>query len=300
MPNGNCAGALAFFAIAAFQNANASEDPSLAYFRDLAETRNYTLGRPVSPKVTPDGRHAIFLRALPRDPTLRLFEIDLATGRERELLTPAQLLGGAEEKLSAEEKARRERQRQSLKGFTAFQMSEDGGRLLVTLSGKLYVVNRADSRVTELPGTGWIDPRFSPDGNFLAAAGSDRELHVIDLRPAPPSERPVTRGATATLSHGTAEFIAQEEMSRNEGYWWSPDSRTLLVQATDESPVEIRYIADPLHPETPPAKFFYPRAGSANAIVRLMLVSHEQGKTIPVTWDNAAFPYLANVNWPKQ
>ena len=28
---------------------------------------------------------------------------------------------------------------------------------------------------------------------------------------APPSERPVTNGASATLSHGTAEFIAQEK-----------------------------------------------------------------------------------------
>ena len=133
-----------------------------------------------------------------------------------------------------------------MKGFTAFQMSKDGARLLVTLSGKLYVVNRADLKVTELPGAGWIDPRFSPDGNFIGAAGSDREMHVIDLRATPPSERPVTTGAMATLSHGTAEFIAQEEMSRNEGYWWSPDSQTLLVQETDESAVEVRYIADPL------------------------------------------------------
>lgn len=99
---------------------SAAEDPALAYFRDLAETRNYTLGRPVAPRITPDGKHAIFLRSGPRDPTLKLYELDLATQQERELLTPAQLLGGAEEKLSAEEKARRERQRQSLKDFTAF------------------------------------------------------------------------------------------------------------------------------------------------------------------------------------
>src|SRR5688500_4750444 len=91
-----------------------AEDPNLKYFRDLAETRNYTLGRPVAPKITPDGKHAIFLRALPRDPTLRLFELELASGRERELLTPAQLLGGAEETLSAEAKARRARPRQIL------------------------------------------------------------------------------------------------------------------------------------------------------------------------------------------
>src|SRR3954464_3919723 len=98
----------------------ADEDANLKYFRDLAETRNFTLGRPVSPKITPDGKSVIFLRSAPRDPTLRLFEFDLATNKERELLTPAQLLGGAQEQLTAEEKARRERQRQSAKGFTSY------------------------------------------------------------------------------------------------------------------------------------------------------------------------------------
>lgn len=275
-----------------------AEDPALAYFRDLAATKNYTLGRPTSPRVTPDGRHAIFLRSLPRDPTLRLFELDLTTRAERELLTPAQLLGGAEETLSAEEKARRERQRQSGKGFTSFQMSRDGMRLLVTLSGKLYLVERATLRVTELPGTGWIDPRFSPDGTAIAAAGADRELHVIDLAATPLAARAVTTGATATLSHGTAEFVAQEEMSRDEGYWWSPDSQLLLCQETDESQVEIRYLADPLHPETAPTKFFYPRAGTPNAIVRLHLITrHGTATPIPVVWDHAAFPYLAHVAW---
>ena len=271
------------------------EEEALRHFRDLAETRNYTLGRPVSPQVTPDGKHVVFLRSLPRDPTLRLFEFDLAAGKERELLTPAQLLGGAEENLSAEEKARRERQRQSLKGFTAYQMSRDGARLLVTLSGRLYLVERATLKVTQLPGTGWIDPRFSPDGRLVAAAGADRELHVID--PAAGTERAVTSGATVTVSHGTAEFVAQEEMSRNRGYWWSPDSTTLLVQQTDESAVEIRHIADPLHPEAAPARFFYPRAGTPNAVVRLILVPRDGGTPKAVTWDATAFPYLAHVNW---
>ena len=50
------------------------EEDALRHFRDLAETRNYPLGRPVAPQVTPDGKHVVFLRSLPRDPTLRLFE----------------------------------------------------------------------------------------------------------------------------------------------------------------------------------------------------------------------------------
>jgi dipeptidyl-peptidase 4 len=296
------------------------EDVNLTHFRDLAETRNYTLGRPVSPKITPDGHTVIFLRSAPRDPTLKLYELDLGSGRERELLTPAQLLGGTEENLSAEEKARRERQRQTLKGFTAFEISADGTRLLVTLSGKLYVLDRtaaagATAKIAELPGSGWIDPRFSPDGRYVAAAGLDRELHVIDLGStgvppvipqthgqdarATPAERAITSGATATLSHGTAEFVAQEEMSREHGYWWSPDSATLLVQETDESHVDVRTIADSLHPESTPTKFFYPRAGTPNAMVRLMLVPLAGNAPLPVAWDNTAFPYLTHVAWPK-
>src|SRR5439155_11320797 len=126
----------------------ADADTHVACFRDLAETRNYTLGRPESPRITPDGQSVIFLRSDPRDPVLRLYEFDLVTHRERALLTPAQLLGAAEEQLSSEEHARRERARQNLKGFTAFQLSQDGAQLLVTLLGKLYVVTRADLHVT--------------------------------------------------------------------------------------------------------------------------------------------------------
>jgi dipeptidyl-peptidase-4 len=272
----------------------AEDDPSLQYFRDVAETRNFTLGRPVSPKLTPDGEHVIFLRAQSRNPTLRLYEFTIADGSERELLSPEQLLAGGEERLSPEEKARRERQRQSLRGFTAFQLSKDGARLLVSLSGKLYVVNRADLTFTELPGQNWIDPRFSPDGRAIAAA-RDRELYLIDL--ASNRERPLTTGANATLSHGVSEFVAQEEMNRDEGFWWSPDSATLLYQETDESEVETRYIANALHPEEKPAAFGYPKAGSPNARVRLGLIAASGGETTWVQWDAARYPYVARVSW---
>jgi dipeptidyl-peptidase-4 len=278
---------------------HASEvDPSLKYFRDLAETRDYSLGRPVSPKVTPDGRSVIFLRSEPRDPTLKLYEFDIAARKERELLTPAQLLGSAEEKLSAEEKARRERARESMRGFTSFQLSNDGARLLVTLSGKLYVVERPSLAVSELPGSGWIDPRFSPDGNFVAAA-ANRELHVIDLSRDTPTVRTLTSGATETISHGIAEFVAQEEMQRLEGYWWSPDSQWLVFQTTDEAGVEVRYVADPLHPAVAPTRFFYPRAGTPNAKVSLSLVARDGGNARSIAWDSANFPYLARVRWEK-
>lgn len=285
-------------AVALSVGAAEQEDANLKYFRDLAETRNFTLGRPVSPKLTPDGVFVIFLRAAPRDPTLRLFEFDVARGSERELLSPEQILAGGEEKLSAEEKARRERMRQSLKGFTSFSMSADGSKLLVILSGKLYVVSRGTGKFQELPGENWIDPRFSPDGRFVSAV-RDRELYTIALAESaqPTSPRQVTRGAGGAISHATAEFVAQEEMSRFQGYWWSPDSTQILYQETDESQVETRYVANALHPEEKPAAFAYPKAGSPNAVVRLGVIARDGGETRWVKWDNKRYPYLARVNW---
>src|ERR1700730_12726495 len=135
------------------------ESADLGYFRELVETRNYSLGQPVSPQVTSDGKAVVFLRGGARDPVLRLYEFTIADSKLREILTPEKLLQGAEEKLTAEERRRRERERQSLRGFTSFQLSKDGSKLLVALSSKLYVVTRAGSHLTELPGRSWIDPQ---------------------------------------------------------------------------------------------------------------------------------------------
>ena len=273
------------------------ESADLRYFRELIETRNYSLGQPVSPQLTPDGKAVVFLRGGARDPVLRLYEFTIADGSLREILTPEKLLQGGEEKLSAEEKSRRERERQSLRGFTTFRVSKDGTKILVALSSKLYVITRADGSVAELPGKSWIDPHFSPDGRAVAAVNGG-ELHVIDLETK--TDRTLTSGANENLQHGTAEFVAQEEMDRHEGYWWSPDSNWIAYQETNNTDVETRFIADPLHPETAPAKNFYPRAGTPNAKVRLGIIGAAGGETRWVEWDREKYPYLARVVWKEK
>ncbi|HEX4641766.1 MAG TPA: DPP IV N-terminal domain-containing protein, partial [Chthoniobacterales bacterium] len=287
---------LSCLAFSAILPAAEPESADLRYFRELIETRNYSLGQPVSPQLTPDGKAVIFLRGRARDPVLRLYEFTIADGKLREILTPEKILQGGEEKLTAEEKSRRERERQSLRGFTSFQLSKDGTRILVALSSRLYVITRGDGSVTELPGKNWIDPHFSPDGSAVAAV-SGGELHVIDLKTK--ADVSLTSGATETLQHGTAEFVAQEEMNRHEGFWWSPDSQSLAYQETDNSGVESRFIADPLHPETAPAKNFYPRAGTANAKIRLGIVARTGGETRWIEWDREKYPYLTRVVWKE-
>lgn len=196
-------------------------------FADLAATRNYTLGLPVKATPTPDSKAVIYLRSGPRDRIQRLFEFDIATRKERELVTPAKLLAGGTENLSAQERARRERQRITAQGFVDYELSRDGRRVLLTLGGKLYVVERPSGNVIALPGSGWLAPKFSPDGTKVAAI-SGGEVHVIDI--AARTETQLTHGATETLTHGEAEFVAQEEMDRSDGFWWSPDSQFIAYE----------------------------------------------------------------------
>jgi len=268
------------------------------YLRDHAQTRGFMLGRPVRPTPTPDGKTVLFLRSEPRVAKLSLFEFDVATGKTSELLTPQQLLKGAEENLSPEEKAQRERMRVSVGGFTSFQLS--GNLVLLNLSGRLYIFDRAAGTSKELKtGPGPLDPQFAPDGTKIAYVRNN-DVYVLDL--ATQKERRITTGGTELVSHGLAEFIAQEEMGRFSGYWWSPDSKYIAYQETNAKGVEIWHVADPLHPEQPPTPFFYPRPGKANVHVRLgvVAVEHEREEcpTQWIEWDTARYPYLATVRWP--
>jgi dipeptidyl-peptidase-4 len=274
--------------------------PDPGFLRAFAETRGFLLGRPTAIKPTPDGSAVLFLRSGPRQPTLALYEFSVASGQTRELVTPARLLGGAEEKLSVEEKARRERMRIVDRGFTSFGLSEDGRLVLLPLSGRVYVYDRAGAqagRVRRVGQEGVIDPRFSPDGTKVAYVRG-QDLYVADIESG--RERRLTRGGSEDLTHGLAEFVAQEEMDRFEGFFWSPDSRSIAYTEVDQRGVERFTIADPARPGQPANRFAYPRAGQANAKVRLGVVPAMGGATVWVRWDANRYPYLARVIWKEK
>jgi dipeptidyl-peptidase-4 len=299
--------ALSFVAAATPPAEPPADRPDPTFLRSFAETRGFLLGRPTRITPTPDGDAVLFLRSPPRQPTLALFEYTVATGQTRELVTPAQLLKGAEERLSVAEKARRERMRIVDRGFTSFQLSEDGRTVLLPLSGRVFLYDRAGDhlgRIRAQPAQpaapAVIDPRLAPDGTHLAYV-REQDLFVADAAGlAAGSERRLTRGGTEKVTHGLAEFVAQEEMDRFEGYFWSPDSRFLAYAEVDQSDVERFTIADPAHPEQPPTLFPYPRAGKANARVRLGIVPAAGGKTVWARWDAERYPYLARVIWKEK
>ncbi|MBC7879880.1 MAG: DPP IV N-terminal domain-containing protein [Anaerolineae bacterium] len=268
------------------------------FLTDFAVTRGFTLGRPTKPRFTPDSKSILFLRSEPRSVLLRLYEFDLATKTTRVLLTPEQILKGADEKLSPEEAARRERMRISTRGFSSFEISPDGSQVLVSLSGKLYVLSRKEGTFRQLATSAGtlLDPKFTPDGRSIAYV-LDSDLYRFDLVSF--KEQRVTTGGTEDISHAQAEFVAQEEMGRLSGYWWSPDAKQVAYQQTDARDVETWAPADPAKPEQLPYSQRYPRPGKHNVKVRLGVTSATGGETNWISWDHERYPYLATVKWEK-
>lgn len=283
---------------AAAANAPAVPIPDPQFSRDFAETQKYALGRPTALRFTPDGRQLFFLRSGARDATRRLYVFDTATGVTQELITPEQVLGGAGEVLSKEEKARRERLRLTAKGFARYEITPDGKTLLLPLSGKLFAFDLASRSLRTLDDGARpaLDAQLSPDGLRVAFV-RDYDLYVRELSTA--RETRLTTGGSETLQHGLPEFIAQEEMGRFQGFWFSPDGKTIAYQQSDHSAVERFTIADPAKPELAPESFHYPRPGKNNVRVRLGLKSLQGGATTWVRWDAERYPYLLRVEWPK-
>jgi dipeptidyl-peptidase-4 len=269
-----------------------------SFLRLYSETRGFTLGRPANPKPTPNGKHVLFLRSPAKNPKRSLFEFDVWTGKTRELLSADTLLKGGEEQVTAEEKARRERMRLSAGGFADFHLDETGRYLILPLSGKLFVFDRTKETVRELktPAGTILDPKWSRDGKWISYV-RDHDVYAYDL--ATDTERAVTKGGTATKTHGLAEFVAQEEMSRFTGYWWSPDSKFIAFEEADHDGVETWYVADPAKPDQKPLQQFYPRPGKKNVGVRLGIVPVTGGEPVWVEWDRKTYEYLGSVRWDK-
>jgi dipeptidyl-peptidase 4 len=264
--------------------------------RQKARTRNFTLGAPRSFKVGQDGSRVVFLRSSSGDdPRTALWVFDVAERRERLIVDPVDLAGGAGEALSAEERARRERARETAEGVVAYATDRDAQLAAFALSGRLFVADlvAGGARALDVPAP-VFDPRPDPSGRLVAFV-HDRGLHVAWL--ADGMVRCLAGEDEDTVSWGIAEFVAAEEMGRSRGYWWAPDGETLLAARVDEGPVRRLWISDAAHPDSSPRAVSYPQAGSANAAVQLHLLRLDGAPAVRVAWDAEAYPYLTDARW---
>ncbi len=285
--------------------------------RQEARTRRFTLGVPRAFRISPDGARVAYLRTKGgADPVTCLWVLDVDRGQERLVADPrtvgARRPGAGEEDLPPQERARRERVREQAGGIVAYATDQAVTVAAFALSGHVYAAPLAgDGLAGDGPagdglagdGLAWevaartpaLDPRPDPAGRRLAYVCDDA-LRVTGLRNDAPDQVIADPQGAPGVTFGLPEFIAAEEMDRHRGYWWAPDGSALLVARVDETPVTRWHIADPAHPERPPAEVAYPAAGTPNAEVSLLLARLD-GTTVPVETGGAAFPYLVTAGW---
>jgi len=253
--------------------------------------------QPRALKLSPDGKLVTLLKPRPDEKErLDLWAIDTATGAERMLVDSKKAGSGAE--LSEAEKMQRERDRSvaGSTGITSYDWSPDGKTILVPVDGDLYLA-ALDGKVTRLTDTpdGELNGVVSPKGGFVSFVRGGN----LFVKPMSGSEKQLTQGASDTVSWGVSEFVAQEEMDRRTGYWWSPTDAMIAVARVDESPVGIVTRTAIGGEGTKVYQQRYPAAGTPNAIVDLFVMKADGSGQVQVDLGADKNVYLARVDWSK-
>ncbi|MBM7407228.1 dipeptidyl-peptidase-4 [Sphingomonas sp. JUb134] len=246
-------------------------------------------------QISPDGRYVTVLRNRPEEKErFDLWAMDATTGEWRMLVDSKKVGSGAE--LSEAEKMQRERARiAGSRGIVAYDFAPDGQSILVPLDGDLFLAT-LDGQVRRLTETqaGELNPLVSPKGRFVSFV-RDQNLFVQPL--AGGAAQGVTTEGAGTVHFGEAEFVAQEEMHRTTGYWWSPDERYIAVERFDEAPVKVFSRAAIGATGTKVYDQRYPAAGTPNALVDLYVMKPDGSGKVKVDLGSDPDIYLARVDW---
>ena len=195
-------------------------------------------------------------------------------------------------------------------GITTFaSCAQQPQRLLIPYKGSVFVQDGVGSKATtrcvydkEREGHGAIDPHLSPDGNRVAFV-ADKELVCVDADQERGAIATLTSGARglSDVTNGLADFIAQEEMHRSEGFWWCPDSRHIAFERCSEAHIPTFTI---MHQgdmnEEAQETHKYPFAGKRNPEVSIGVLDSDD-ETRSVTWLDLGSPeddiYVCRVQW---
>jgi dipeptidyl-peptidase 4 len=247
---------------------------------------------PTGFRFTHDGRILYYL-ALDGDADVRMLVREEVGSGHREVLARAADPGLAP---SRDEVLRRERLRLQDRGITQFVLAEKADRVVYVWAGDLYLARPGGEPVrltrSDAPE---LDPQLSADGRRLAFV-RDGDLYALDVDTQ--EERRLTTGAREGVTSGLAEYIAQEEMDRRSGFWWSPDGSRIAYAQVDETGIPIYPIVHQGSDTWDVETHRYPFAGGPNARVRLGVIPAAGGET---TWLDIAKAgedfYLARVRF---
>ncbi len=263
------------------------------FIEQYAKSGRFTQGRPRNFTIT-NSNLVLFLRAIAADRVeLGLYAFSLETEVEVLLIDPSKLNISNSAALPAAERSRRERMREAGAGITAYSVDENGENLCFALNGILFIYQISTQQLTQVAHPQLIvDPKISPAGDAVAVITAGVSVYSIKNK----SWQVLINSDDSNITYGLANFIAAEEFSRISGYWWSDDSKKLLIEKVDYAAVSEVYLSDPTDPANAPRVHRYPFAGEKNPISSLLLFDFATGLT-DLSFLTAGYEYLINASF---
>ena len=232
-----------------------------------------------------------YLKSSNSDSKMSLYVIDLQNFQEIKILDDL----SSSKIESFDEQMRRQRLRQLSTGITRFSWMK-GGQILLPHGEEIYILDGFDSQprlLIEDPEIKAVSPQSSPDGTKIAFVNNG-DIWQVNLDGS--DLKQITFG-DSYKTRGVADYIAQEEMGRANGFWWSLDSKFVAFSEVDNSQIpafKISHLADNNHQDE---IHYYPFVGSENPIVRIGIVNTD---SLECNWiDTSGYEYIPRLNWVK-
>lgn len=193
--------------------------------------------------------------------------------------------------------------------FTTYQWSPDEKEILfvsapperqylsrLTPGGNFFLYEVASKTFRRL--TNVSEPQYnqklSPDGKRLGLVRGNN-IYVIDL--ASGQESQLTLDGSQHIINGKFDWVYEEEFGISDGWQWSPDGKMIAFWRLDENRVPEFKLMDFMDIRADATPMRYPKAGDANSIVKVGVVSLDKKKTVWMDLGTDDDMYIPRMQW---
>jgi dipeptidyl-peptidase-4 len=248
---------------------------------------------------SPDGKLLSYLQrsGQGREAKTDIWVLDVASGERRMLLDSAKIQALAPP--SAEPIPQSGSSQATGLGRVTpqrYQWSPKGDALLFVSQGNLFWFDLKTQEGKRLVSNKEAaeDPKFSPDGKTVSFVRS-YNLWLVDI--ATGKEAQLTSDGKEELLNGKLDWVYPEELGIHTGYWWSPDSSQIAFLQMGEKNVTRYPIVNLLTYTGESELERYPKAGDANPVVRVGVISAKGGAPRWMDTGEEKDIYLPRVQW---
>jgi dipeptidyl-peptidase-4 len=242
---------------------------------------------------SPDGKYLAYLKSADTSGYKALYGLDLVNRSE---FVIADNLGDSSSKETLEEQLRKQRLRQMSSGISQYFWTKDSN-ILIPYQGNIYWLDdpfSAPELLMPASDHPCLDVKASPNGRFISFVRNG-DIHLIEIKSR--ASFKLTEGECDS-TRGLADYIAQEEMARSTGYWWSPDSYYVAFTEVTEKHIPeffINHVGSDSVGSNATESHRYPFAGQDNPGVRVGVVEVDSKDCIWV--ESTEDEYIARLDW---